>query len=535
MTDEEKSELHKMLPRIPKKFETWAEKQFNDRRTFFYMRKQGKLHVECVHCGAKFVKEDTPEVEEFIQSPKGAFTKCPKCKASGQLISKKNRKYAICKDIDLWYGQKLPQGGWILRFFRPILKAVPDKEKSFEVLELTERMRLYFPVGMRKKLYKEFYHPYGWYGREWNSAYCFSTMGWSDNSPTCGFIFPDTWQNMKGTVMQYSMTQEALKVRRIARYFTIAEWQQAYIKNPWFEMLLKTGLIEIIWKKMYYGLGMRLNPKAKTPWDYLKIEKRRFKDLVQQNPEDQVGALQIYRMEKISGNLGEYAQDLIKYGLPEEDIKKLLSHSSAIKIVNYIRKQTRNGNNLAGKVREYRDYLEMKEALGYDMTDSIILFPKNLKAAHDKAVIEKDERAAETRKAEAEERFKEIRTRFKGADKVYHYESGALVIRPAMSASEIVDEGRLLHHCVGGDGYLKSHAERRKIICLLRTKKNPEEPYITVELNPQGKIEQWYGIHDSKPDEKKIDRWLGRYVKSLDVTKLQKEAKSRAKRHKTAV
>ena len=201
--------------------------------------------------------------------------------------------------------------------------------------------------------------------------------------------------------------------------------------------------------------------------------------------------------------------------------------------MNYIRKQKAE-HEFRG-VREYLDYLNMKKELGYDMTDSIVLFPKNLKAAHDKAVIEKDERTAETRKMEVEERFKEIRTRFKGADKVYHYESGALVIRPAMSASEIVDEGRLLHHCVGGDGYLRSHAERRKIICLLRTKKNPEEPYITVELNPQGKIEQWYGIHDSKPDEKKIDRWLGKYVKSLDIAKLQKEAKNGAKRHKTAV
>lgn len=529
MTDEEKSELHKMLPMIPKKFETWVEKQFDDRRTFFFTRKQNKLHIECVHCGQKFVKEGSPEFEEFREKYRGSYIKCPKCKATGRLASKRNRKNPICHDIDLWYGQKLPKGGWILRFFRPILKAVPDKEKSFEVLELTERMRVYFPVGMRKKLYKEFYHPWGWYGGEWNSTYCFSTMGYTDNSPTCGFIHPDTWKNMKGTVMQYSMTQEVLKTDRIARYFTIADWQQAYIKNPWFEMLLKTGLIEIIWRKMWSGLGMRLNPKAKTPWDYLKIEKRRFKDLVQQKPEDQIGALRIYRMEKIHGNLGEYAQDLIKYGLPEEDIKKLLSHSSAIKIVNYIRKQTGKRNDLAGKVREYRDYLEMKEALGYDMTDSINLFPKNLTAAHNKAVIEKDSRAAEARKAEVEERFKKIRTRFKGADKVYHYESGALVIRPAMSASEIVDEGRLLHHCVGGDGYLRSHAEHRKIICLLRTKKNPEEPYITVELNPQGKIEQWYGIHDSKPDEKKIDRWLNKYVKSLDLEKVRREAHRKIK------
>ena len=534
MTDEEKKELYKMLPRVPKKFEDWAKMRFDGRRTFFFTRKQGNLHVECCHCGSKFVKENTEKVEEFLKEPKGAYVKCPKCKAIGKLVSKKNRKNSINCDVDLWYGQKLKNGGWILRFFRPILSAVPDKEKSYEVFELSERMRYWFPVGMRNKLYKEFYHPWGWYGGEWNSTYCFSTMGYTDNSPTCGWIHPDTWKNMKGTVMQYSMTQEALKAESIARWMTIGDWQQAYIKNPWYEALIKAGLYRIIHDKTYhYGFGMRLNSRAKTPWDYLKIEKRRFKDLTQKKQNEQTDSLRIYRLEKKVGYLGEYAEDLIRYELTEESLNELLEYSTPAKIVNYIRKQKAE-HEFRG-VREYLDYLNMKKELGYDMTDSIVLFPKNLKAAHDKAVIEKDERTAETRKVEVEERFKEIRTRFKGADKVYHYESGALVIRPAMSASEIVDEGRLLHHCVGGDGYLRSHAERRKIICLLRTKKNPEEPYITVELNPQGKIEQWYGIHDSKPDEKKIDRWLGKYVKSLDIAKLQKEAKNGAKRHKTAV
>ena len=71
MTDEEKKELYKMLPTVPKKFVTWAEAKFDGRRTFFFTRKQGNLHVECCHCGSKFVKEDTEEVEEFLHEPCG--------------------------------------------------------------------------------------------------------------------------------------------------------------------------------------------------------------------------------------------------------------------------------------------------------------------------------------------------------------------------------------------------------------------------------------------------------------------------------
>lgn len=527
MTDEEKKELYKMLPRVPKKFEDWAKMRFDGRRTFFFTRKQGNLHVECCHCGSKFVKEDTEKVEEFLHEPKGAYVKCPKCKAIGKLVSKKNRKNSISIDVDLWYGQKLKNGGWILRFFRPILSAVPDKEKPYEVFELSERMRYWFPAGMKKKLYKEFYHPWGWYGGTWNSTYCFSTMGYSDNSPTCGLIHPDTWKNMKGTVMQYSMTHEALRTESIARWMTIGDWQQAYIKNPWFEALLKAGMAQIIHDKEWsYRFGMRFNSRAKTPWDYLKIEKRRFKDLMQKAPREQTDALRIYRLEKKCGYLGEYTDDLIRYDLTEQSLNKLLGYSSPVKVVNYIRKQ--KGQDESRWVREWLDYLDMKKELGYDMTDSIVLFPKNLKDAHNKAVIEKDSRAAEERKQEVEERFRGIRYRYKGADKVYHYESGAYIIRPAMSASEIVDEGRILHHCVGGDNYLRKHLTQQSIICFLRAKDKPEEPYITVELI-NGKVEQWYGYLDEKPEEKKIDRWLNKYVKSLDLEKVRREAHRKIK------
>lgn len=528
MTDEEKKELYPMLPRIPKKFEEWAKARFDGRRTFFFTRKQGNLHVECCHCGSKFVKEDTEEVEKFLQEPEGAYVKCPKCRAIGKLVSKRNRKNSISVDVDLWYGQKLKNGGWILRFFRPILASVPDKEKSYEAFELSERMRYWFPAGMKKKIYKEFYHPWGWYGGEWNSTYCFSTMGWTDNSPTCGHIYPETWKNMKDTVMQYSMTHEALNEHpEIGRYFTIGDWQQAYIRNPWYEMLLKTGLTQIIHDKEMYGLrGVRLNSRAKTPWDYLKIDKKRFKDLTQKAPNAQSEALRIYRLEKITGCLGEYADDLIDYDLDEKRLNKLLEYSTPIKAINYIRKQ--KGQDKSAWVRKWLDYLDMKKEMGYDMTDSIVLFPKNLKAAHNKAVIEKDSKAAEERKQEVEDHFRGIRYRFKGADKVYHYESGAYIIRPAMSASEIVDEGRILHHCVGGDTYLKKHLTQQSIICFLRAKNKPEEPYVTVELI-NGKVEQWYGYLDEKPDEEKIDRWLNRYVKSLDLEKVRREAQRKIK------
>lgn len=51
-------------------------------------------------------------------------------------------------------------------------------------------------------------------------------------------------------------------------------------------------------------------------------------------------------------------------------------------------------------------------------------------------------------------------------------------------------------------------------ILFLRLKKQPEIPYITVEIS-NTRIRQWYGIRDTKPDKKNIEKWLDKYIKAL--------------------
>ena len=100
--------------------------------------------------------------------------------------------------------------------------------------------------------------------------------------------------------------------------------------------------------------------------------------------------------------------------------------------------------------------------------------------------------------------------------KIYFYEDDTYLIRPARSAGEIVREGRLLHHCVGGDNYLGKHNRRESYILMLRFKDKAEEPYITVEISSNNpKIRQWYGTNDRKPDAKNMQKWLNDYLKQL--------------------
>ena len=386
--------------------------------------------------------------------------------------------------------------------------------------ELTKAKTYLEKKKQAKKHYKLYYHT-SYYAEEWSSSSCFNTMSYWYIGPVKGEIYPETYENMKGTRLEYSLSEDVMDKEPFGS-ITLADWQQAYIDNAYFETLYKLGLyivIEHIMRRGPKSCGM--NYRAKTVWGYLNISRQRLKDLTNH---PQMNYLDVYRAEL---KLGEHWDDQIiealSNGFSVEDIEYIRQFTTLKKFANYFMKFKRS-YNLQGLHVTYMDYLRMTESCGYDMTSSINIFPRDLVRAHDSRVDETHKTEAEKRKKEAEQRFKAIRNRFKKADAVYHYEEGTLLIRPAKNASEIVDEGRILHHCVGGDRYLESHAKRKTIICFLRRKKNPDKPYITVEINPDGEIKQWYGIHDSKPSEKRIDKWLDKYTKTLDLKKLRREA-----------
>lgn len=188
------------------------------------------------------------------------------------------------------------------------------------------------------------------------------------------------------------------------------------------------------------------------------------------------------------------------------------------KFKNYVDKNTTISTR-SDYAHTYSDYLEMRERLGYDMSNTVFLFPRDMQAAHARLIEEQNEKAADERKAKAEEKYPEIKKNYKKLYKKYRYEQGGYQIRPCKNVSEIIDEGRLQHHCVGGDWYLKRHNEGRSYILVLRRKEDPDKPFVTVEIDPQCNVMQWYGAYDKKDNDeiglyrKKIEAWLNNYTR----------------------
>lgn len=123
------------------------------------------------------------------------------------------------------------------------------------------------------------------------------------------------------------------------------------------------------------------------------------------------------------------------------------------------------------------DYWAVCRALGRNLDDAQVRFPRNLIEAHDAALEQR--RIAEAKKSDAAlaPRFR-IRRRQLAK---YIFEADGLKIVPAWSEKELQQEGDVLHHCVAS--YAQSHVSGKTAIFFIRRTVEPGKPYYTLELD----------------------------------------------------
>ena len=117
-----------------------------------------------------------------------------------------------------------------------------------------------------------------------------------------------------------------------------------------------------------------------------------------------------------------------------------------------------------------------------------LTYPKDLIRAHDDMVAcVKEKEDAELQKG-FETRFSELLTMS------YQSEGIGLMIRPAETQGELINEGEELHHCVAG--YAKSHAAGDTSIFFIRKINEPDTPFYTLEYK-DGKVNQNRGYKNA--------------------------------------
>jgi hypothetical protein len=166
-------------------------------------------------------------------------------------------------------------------------------------------------------------------------------------------------------------------------------------------------------------------------------------------------------------------------------------------LIRYIRRKAdeKGFYSFEGCLRFYRDYLDNGNYIGLDFSQEVVRFPKDLKAAHDNAV----EVANGMRDAEKSKAMKKLYDKY---TKKYGFEENGFVVIAPKDTAEIVSEGQMMHHCVGG--YADRHADGKLAILFIRRACAIDEPYATVEVHGS-EVWQVQGMNNEPTWEKEED------------------------------
>jgi len=524
------------LRKIPKREMEWIEKRFPT-KGYIYYKKHGALATcFCGACGRKYVglwkaSEDPFEADaqHLIHPAHNKPGKCELCgyetkyKAEGKVKSRYTHhflKYTI--------GQRIGED-FVFRIFSVDQIMYRDKKTEYEP---TEYIRVYLTKG--RKAQKD-YHVYDpWTGKTlWidHNLGGMRSIGLPDENNEDSFLSPWTWQEIKKTPMFMYIPdprdEEYWDCSCYSKQYPTVRYYEAAAHYPDFEMIAKSGmkylLHHLIWK---WGTGYRAS--SGTYYSRLGIYKTRVKNLI-----DQRGAWEVLLTLQAERQTGkhwndkelEIAKRQLTSSSPKERhlIIQVYKHVLPSKFKRYIEKQTKGEFCPSTVYTEYFDYIRMRIQEGYDLSNEIYLLPKDIHRRHNEMVIETEKRALDKRMKEVNERFPCITERYPTLSERYSAAAAGYIIRPAKDAAEIVTEGRLLHHCVGGDHYLGKHHRGESFILFLRKASEPDVPFITVEIK-EHKIIQWYAAYDKQPEKEYFDAWLKTYVEELKKRSKKKKS-----------
>ena len=505
--------IEKVRGKHSKDFEKWA-KDYIYRHTdnyMYYKNKGIKAEMQCSICGHFQRMKIGEDFGEITKPSAGNLKYCNHCgKETRYKQIGRTRTERVVKHLNdaITY-----EDGLCIKVVKIIKRIAPGQA---EEIEMSDEICYFFDKDAKKMIKA---YSWGGYSHEdnWRSAGDYGYLG----VPGGEEMSPGGAEEIGKSHLRYADYSEFKK--KTETWLDIVKYLEAYSKHREIEVLLKKGWVHTA-KAVAEG-SSRYNYKATNIADYLKIKSHRVQEYKKEEGSEAIlHILQMEREKDIKMNATDI-QRILRYGTTATlaRIKDIMKFVKFRKMMNYIEKQEKT-NDTTDAFTFYRDYLNMKSKLEYDMTDDIILFPHDLRDAHDKAIVESNEREADIRKKEVMKKFPNIQKKYNRLSRIYSYSQDEYIIRPVRDAAEIIDEGRMQHHCVGsGDTYLKRHDKGESYILLMRKKESPELPFITIEIKDD-EIHQWYEAYDKKYTKETTQPYLDKYVEYLKTKKSKKKA-----------
>lgn len=513
-------------------------------------RKEVYRECWCTHCNEHFYYDYTQRTEtdkhyEFIVTKHNQMVKCPKCGAD--VTAKETYRAKGCKNLEEWkrivlikpvkdavyllcyYGQKkytqsyLPEAKYQLT---AVYYITPGNVRIFK------QGYDYLYLGLKNS---DFYEPKS-ICEPFTKTWCYNISAIEKRGYDLVCL-----DRLQKTFLKYAPLDLFYDkyfhyyYGRCASYYTnrgecpYVKFICYYTLYPNTEKLLKLDLSDFVCNLMHNKPMKRyIDWNAKKPKDMFGMNKAQFKDF----REHYYGNIdfQVYQILKkvkkdipystVTGYVTKYAGDsAVRVAQAIKTHELNITHT-----FNYLEKHTnkkkyRDSFDYENTAIMWTDYLKFASELKYDLSRDDVIFPKNLEKAHDEAS------ANITVKHDAEA-FEKYQKRYEKLRKMYEYSSGEYRIVIPLGVNDIIEEGKVLCHCV--KGYASRHMNGKTTILFMRRVDKPNTRLITIEVNDSDKrIAQHRGKNNRNPtkDEQQfINEWIAWVQAGSKKTKKEKTA-----------
>lgn len=505
----------KYVPVLPRDLKGFIHREVMPQYIFYDYQRKAPGHAYCTACRHEV---------RIAAAKHNTSGLCPRCKKK-ITFKCRGRHGRIFDRETVQVLQKAEGNGLVLRIIK-VYRSFADSDipNHFEIWENARQFITLSSSGQCSVDAYYYHYKAGYDLTPWCNGYrpVFDRWKYNFTADMSGVLYQRNLSDtLKDTPWAYSQLEA---FSGIASFSGVATFLSAYIKRPKIEHLIKMKLYRLVSGIIYGGYSysalQAINFNGENMRAILGVDRPYFPLLRELNPSID----QLHLIRQLLQADHKPSTEQIKWFIASkisnaDAAKELLAHMSVHKLQRYVEQQFAPEDETALKrvdyykmntlITDYHDYLCMCKELQYDVKNSFILFPRELKAAHDSvAKTLKDKRTAEHEKA--------ISGSFDEWQKRYQYQSKELMMIPPHSAKEIVDEGAALHHCVRL--YVKNVAEKKSVILFVRSVDEPDKSLCTVEVK-DGQVTQARGFDNEEPPAQItafIEQWKQRVLYASD-------------------
>lgn len=459
-----------IVPTAPTGFEEWVRNVLmrDQQFVFYYYDSRGDHRGACSVCGKEGV---------FPTARRGAKGVCPACGKEitflpqrGSADQRKKRQAALIQRV----GEVL-----IVRVFSVACVQSrtdePFRRQRFSFHEWYRR--LYFLPEANYKSYE-----FGNFKQTEEWRWCAVTPN-DRYMPIDLGVYPEgITEALQGTPWQYSRL-EVLATGIQGASLELFSFLHSYPRNPAMEYVIRAGLYEyvrdVLWGGWCHESDLRL---------LRELTKAEIDTLRAVNGTSRHAEMLLAARKNGVRLTAEELREVVEVTRGDTRVTRILQQTTVSELSDYLRRSLlRKDMLLSSWYNLYYDYFQASEELRTFFHRPLILFPKNLRDAHDRTTAAKRELDEVLRQKKLDQWSAMLRRLKPELEQQYSFEADGLRVVVPGSREELKKEGEAMKNCIVT--YLEMIAKKESVVLFLRKKENPEKPFADLEIR-DGQIRQ---------------------------------------------